>query len=149
MGVTLADLLGMPFADTDAEVEASSQTTIPELFAQGESVFREIESTVIGALIQVPASVIATGGGSVLSQDNVELMKRSGSIVHLSVDVPTADKRLEGDGMQTRPLLSSSTTSQLLEQRQALYLEVSDVTIATVDKDPGTIAQEVATWLDM
>ena len=51
--------------------------------------------------------------------------------------------------MQTRPLLSSSTTSQLLEQRQALYLEVSDVTIATVDKDPGTIAQEVATWLDM
>ena len=48
VGQRLAGAMGVPFVDTDALIEAKTNTSIPLLFkTRGENSFREIEKQVI------------------------------------------------------------------------------------------------------
>ena len=59
--------LGVPFLDSDSEIESAANMTIPEIFARdGEAFFRSKESQIIGRLLDEEKGILSTGGGACL-----------------------------------------------------------------------------------
>ena len=77
VGRRLALRLGLPFFDSDPEIEAAAGETIEEIFAnRGERIFREGERRVIARLLAQPVHVLATGGGAFMDPATRELIAR-------------------------------------------------------------------------
>lgn len=126
IGKVYALLTGRSFLDTDIFVEQSGMP-IPEIFEKyGEEVFRNKETAAIQMLCSMSEKVIATGGGAVKREKNVEHMKQNGIIVYLKRDL----SKLSTDG---RPLSQGGQEriKQLYEQRRNLYENAADVIIET------------------
>ena len=93
----------------------------------------------------MPPSVVACGGGVVLSDANRLTLKRLGALVYLRVTAAETLARVGDDG--TRPLLAGAggalMAGRLLEAREALYLAVADAVVDTVDRTPEEVAEQV------
>ena len=88
VGRRLAAVLGMPFRDADAEVEAAAGRPIAEIFAQyGEAAFRDGERRVIARLLADPPHVMATGGGAFMHPETRQLIKQHAISVWLKADI--------------------------------------------------------------
>lgn len=123
IGKHLASELRMQFVDTDKEIERISGKTIPEIFKKsGEQGFRDIESHVIAEASAKQNTVIATGGGAVLREQNVILLRGNGKVYF--IDRPI-DMLITTDD---RPL--SSNRDDLVKR----YNERYDIYCATADK---------------
>jgi shikimate kinase len=69
VGQAVADLLDVPFADTDAMIEATAGKPIPEIFFDdGEAAFRAMEVDAIASSLTSFAGVLALGGGAILDE---------------------------------------------------------------------------------
>lgn len=126
IGKAYANLTCRSFLDTDIFVEQSGMP-IPEIFEKyGEETFRDKETAAIGMLSSMSEKVIATGGGAVKREKNVELMKQNGVVVYLKRDLD----KLSTEG---RPLSQGGEEKirQLYEERHNLYENAADVIIET------------------
>lgn len=136
---TVGSLLGLPFYDTDAEIERSEGRTIAEIFdADGEDVFRRIETETVKRLSSRTGVTIATGGGVVKSEDNIRTLKQNGVIVFLNrpldlIDTSNADRPLLRDPCKLK---------QLYTERLPLYKRYADIEIIN-DKTPRQCAKEI------
>lgn len=83
VGRALAELLDRPFVDTDVLVEQRSGRSIPELFAEGEPVFRALERRAVLDVLDGPPAVIALGGGAFTQPANAETLLARALVVHL------------------------------------------------------------------
>ena len=142
VGKALAQVLGKPFVDTDEEIVKETGKEISQIFAEvGEEGFREIESEIVRRIgNETCGSVIATGGGAVLRDDNVRALKRTGTLYFLDRALehllPTADRPLA---------LTAEAVKRRYEERYDRYLavcdrqikidEVIDHTVETIRKD--------------
>lgn len=145
VGQALAEVLGLPFADTDALIEATAGKPIPEIFVDdGEAAFRALEVHAVGSALDSFDGVLALGGGAVMNADTRAALVPH-TVVYLSVELPDAVKRVGlGAG---RPLLSvnpRATLKYLLDQRRPLYEQVATHVVATDGRAPDDIAAEVA-----
>jgi 3-dehydroquinate synthetase len=123
VGTKVAELTHRPFVDLDAEIEAR-HGPIPELFEQGEPEFRRLEENVLAAALAGIDSVIALGGGAVLSPLNRERLKARAFTVHLEVDVKDAWERARGSN---RPLARSEEDfRRLYDSRRSVYAETAE-----------------------
>ena len=144
IGRLLAEKLQLPFVDVDARIEAEAGAPITAIFAnEGEADFRSRESRALTAmLMKTDASVIATGGGAVLSEANRCAMRDAGTVVFLQVEPAMQLQRLKGDG--TRPLLATADPAQRLADlqllREPLYREVADLVFDTTHLSPEEAA---------
>ena len=148
VGQAVAALLGVPFADTDALIEATAGKPIPEIFFDdGEPAFRELEVAAIASALASFDGVLAVGGGAILDEGTRTTLAGH-TVVFLSVELSDAVKRVGlGAG---RPLLSvnpRATLKFLMDQRRPLYSSVATHTIATDGRTPEEIADEVAALL--
>ncbi len=143
-GELVAAALGVPFRDTDADIEASAGKPIPEIFFDdGEAAFRTLERAAVAAALASFDGVLALGGGSILTPETRSLL-RGHPVVYLSAELATAAQRV-GLG-QSRPLLAVNPRATLrhqLEQRRPLYEEVASATVATDGRTPDEVAAEV------
>lgn len=144
VGHLLARALGVPFRDTDADIEAAAGRPIPDIFIdEGEEVFRAMERAAVAAALETFGGVLALGGGAILAEETRARL-RGHTVVHLSVEFADAAKRVGlGSG---RPLLTvnpRATLRFLLDQRRPLYQEVATFTVVTDDRMPDEIADEV------
>jgi shikimate kinase/3-dehydroquinate synthase len=122
-GRKVAELTHRPFVDLDAEIEAR-HGPIPELFEQGEPEFRRLEENVLAEALAGVDSVIALGGGAVLSPLNRERLKARAFTVHLEVDVKDAWERARGSN---RPLARSEEEfRRLYDSRRRVYAETAE-----------------------
>ena len=133
VGKKLAQYLNKKFIDIDEEIIKRINMDIKSYFKKyGEESFREIESQVIEEISKENSIVIATGGGSILKENNVRYLKQNGKLFFLDRDV---ENLLTSDD---RPL--SSSLNDLLkryEERYPIYNKVCDVKIngnLSVDK---------------
>ena len=131
--------LGWAFLDSDAMVEASTGSTVPELFAtRGEEAFRAEESRVLAEGLASPGpTVVSAAGGVVLSPDNRALLAGQ-VVVWLRADPATLAARV-GSGTG-RPLLDEDPAGALVALdavRRPLYEEVADVVVDVDDLDPA------------
>lgn len=124
-GVLLADRLGRPFVDLDAEIERAAGTTISEIFAtRGEAHFRDLESAETRRLLSRPPSVVSPGGGWVEREENLAAVRQVARVVYLRVTPREASRRL-GEQVAQRPLLAGGDPegriAALLERRARHY----------------------------
>lgn len=130
IGARLAQALGRTFVDMDAWITQHEGQSIPALFARGEEVFRDAETRACQALGGQAGLVIACGGGAVLREGNVALLKRNGQIYYL--DRPVEQIAADID-YSARPLLKDEGLQKLkaqYEARHAIYENAADVRIA-------------------
>lgn len=143
VGSAAARILGKKFYDTDVIIEEKAACTIPEIFAScGEASFRETEHTVIEELSAVRASVIATGGGSVLREVNRRLLGKNSVVVWLKRELA----ELSVDG---RPLSLSVPAEELYRQRAPIYEELADIVIDNDCESPELTAQKLVEVLKL
>ena len=153
VGPRLAQALGLPWVDTDAEIVRQSGKSIPEIFDQeGEEAFREKESAVLAKVAAGPASVISCGGGIVLRAANRQTMAATGLRIYLQADPATLARRIHSS--RNRPLLSGKSPEETLAaqlgQRAPGY-EESEIQIGVARLKPdevvGAIRQKLpAPW---
>ncbi len=153
VGTAVAAALGVPFRDTDADVEAQAGSTVADLFVtHGEEHFRALEEAAVAAALAGHDGVLALGGGAVLSAATRALLvahgRQGGTVAHLDVDVPTAAKRA---GLsRDRPMLAVNPRAvlrTLLEQRAPLYAEVATVVVPTTGRTPEDVVADVLSAL--
>ncbi|NRB17003.1 MAG: shikimate kinase [Rhodobacteraceae bacterium] len=124
VGRALAARLNVPFLDSDHEIEAAANLTIPEIFARdGVAYFRQKERQVISRLLSEQCGVLSTGGGAFLSGENRGIIKANGVSLWLQADLEVTWNRVKH--RNTRPLLQTQnpreTLSALYEARVPMY----------------------------
>lgn len=102
LGKMLAESIGKRFIDLDEYIVKSTGKTIQELFEQGEEVFRQAESKALYEVSLLRNTVVATGGGCILKDNNIDLMRLSGYTVFVKRDIDNIAKFAD---CSTRPLL--------------------------------------------
>ncbi len=123
LGRELARVMHRPFVDTDEEIEKHFGP-IGELFERGEPEFRRIEEQVVAETLAGRTSVIALGGGAVLSEKTRERLGRTAFVAWVPVDVDTAWSRVGESG---RPLARDREQfGRLYDERAGLYRSVAE-----------------------
>jgi shikimate kinase len=125
IGTKLAERLNREFVDMDREIEKLTGMTISQLFRRyGEVRFRSEEKLMAKKLAGQSDLVIATGGGIVLDQENIQLLRDNGTVVCLVADPEEIFQRVSRK-KGTRPLLKKNLTVNdiiaMLEERKPLY----------------------------
>ncbi|MDD5319116.1 MAG: shikimate kinase AroK [Methylococcales bacterium] len=134
IGRQLAKSLSVPFYDSDKAIEESTGVDIPTIFEfEGEEGFRDREQKMIQQLTQLEGIVLATGGGTILREENRRLLKETGFVVYLQCSVERIQERTRRDTQ--RPLLKTDNPRERIEslfkQRQPLYLSCADLIVDT------------------
>ncbi len=151
VGARLAERLGVPFLDTDAEIEARAGASVAALFAEeGEAGFRARERDVVEACAGRPA-VVALGGGALTQPEVRRQVARVGRSVYLRASARELAARV-GEARE-RPLLQGldadgrrARIEELLRAREAAYEEAS-LTVETDGLDVDAVVDAVARGL--
>ena len=124
VGRALATRLGVEMRDSDAEIVASAQLSIAEIFERyGEPFFREKESAVIARLLEGPPCILSTGGGAWLSEENRRVLTGRAAVLWLKADLDLLWTRVRHK--TTRPLLRTGnpkrTLTEIYNAREPIY----------------------------
>jgi shikimate kinase len=147
IGRRLAMRLGLPFFDSDQEIEAAAGETVEEIFAnRGERVFRDGERRVIARLLAKPVHVLATGGGAFMDPATRAAIARRGVSLWLRADLDVLVQRVSR--RVDRPLLkegdSRAILAELIERRHPVYGE-ADIAVDSGDGSPeSTVNRAIA-----
>ena len=131
VGRRLASGLGLPFIDTDSEIEKRQSCSIAEIFEEsGEEAFRQMETAMLyGLLLSGRECVISLGGGTPVRGANRRVIKELGRVVYLKAPGDVLALRLER-GAEKRPMLKGydlkERIDQLLQEREEDYLLLAD-----------------------
>lgn len=125
----LLDADGFTFVDTDAEVEKKCGCSIRELIAdKGEACFRDLETAVIREVCAVSGRIIATGGGSVLREENVRCLRQNGKLFFLNAE----PSRLQAT--ESRPLSDTEEKlKRLYAERMPIYQKTADAIVPDLE----------------
>ena len=132
VGVCLRRRTSLKLFDTDEIVTSKFGMPISEIFSKhGENKFREAETEALQALVISEPVVIVTGGGIVLREENLDLLKRLGVVVWLEADEEALFKRASRAGK--RPLLQCKNPkkafTKMLRARLPLYTKIADIRV--------------------
>lgn len=142
----LSEVLGYELVEMDEEIVRQQDMAISDIFDEyGENYFRRLETELLKEVAKKKNQIISCGGGAVLQEGNVKIMKSCGTIVLLTAEPETIYDRVKGD--LSRPLLSGNMSiayiCELMEERQLRYEEAADLTVATDGRDIHTIVEKI------
>jgi shikimate kinase len=151
VGRQLADNYHKDFIDSDHEIQRRTGVDIPTIFEfEGETGFRQRESTVIDELTSREDIVLATGGGAVTGKQNRRLLAARGVVIYLHCSVRQQFDRTHRD--KNRPLLSTSDPmsklSDLMAERDPLYREIADIIVSTEGRNTQSVVQDIRRLLE-
>ena len=133
----LAEMTGAEQVEMDQEIVNGEQ--------KGEPYFRSLETELIRSFSDRDPAVISCGGGAVLKEENVRLMKKCGKIVLLTATPETIYGRVKDS--TERPVLNGnmnlSYIEDLMEKRRPKYEAAADITVATDGKTAEEICGEI------
>ncbi|WP_082989411.1 shikimate kinase [Christensenella intestinihominis] len=138
VGRSLAHKLFLPFIDLDSRIEKEQGKAINDIFAEGgEVLFRELETAaLINAARNATDSVISCGGGIILSDENVNVMRETGKIVWIYRDIERIISTID---TKKRPLLSEGAerVRGIFESRKERYEDSCHIRISNHDTIDG------------
>lgn len=146
----VAAWLNIDHVDLDQYIEEKEGKTIAVIFESlGEVIFRSLETQYLLEIISLyPDAIVATGGGTPCSQQNMITMKTTGKTVYLKTGTDILYQRISAEGSH-RPLLGGLTDEKLqkkldtlLEEREEYYLQ-SDLTVEMAGTDDQTIINKI------
>ncbi|MGN6733766.1 MAG: shikimate kinase [Candidatus Binatia bacterium] len=140
IGRTLAKKLRRRFVDLDRVIERAEGRKVREIFEhKGEAYFRQLEKQALAEVLEKNNQIIATGGGVILDDQNLQILREKALLIGLSAEMDVLLARA-GDATK-RPLLQGSnrreTIEDLLRQRAARYAQahvIIDTSNLTVDQ---------------
>lgn len=144
IGRRLATRLGLPFRDSDAEIEAAAGKSVADIFSSdGEAAFRALEREVVARLLAGPPIVLATGGGAFMDPETRAVIKRNAVSIWLRATLGVLLSRVRG--RTHRPLLNQGDPAEILArlsaQRSPVYAE-ADIIIDSTE-DPPDMTTEI------
>jgi shikimate kinase len=150
VGRRLARRLGLPFVDSDSEIEEAAGASAADVFERfGESDFRDGERRLVARLIDGEKRVIATGGGAFVDPATRALLNERAITIWL--DAPVAVLAERTGRRDTRPLLRggdrAATLARLAEARRSDYAE-AQIHITSGDGAHGDIVNRILAALD-
>lgn len=145
IGRLTAQALGVPFVDSDHEIERVSRMTVSDLFATyGEEEFRALEARVLKRLLRSGPRVVSTGGGAYINERSRRHIKKGGLTIWLNAELDVLWERV--NKRDTRPLLKTENPKQTLENlmraRYPIYAE-ADLTVLSRDVKKEAMVEEV------
>lgn len=150
VGKLLAEKTGMKFVDTDELIVQKAGKSIKQIFAdEGELFFRDLESEVIEEVSLQENTIISTGGGAVLRDENTENLQKNGILFYLYAPAEELYERIKND--KERPLINTSNPVETLKKIQAsreMFYERADYKIHTSGKTLETTVKETITLLE-
>lgn len=124
IGKRLAKELRMSYLDTDELIEKREKDSISAIFRKrGEEYFRGLETKVVKEVALLDNYVISSGGGVVLREENITVLKKNAFIICLLASPQVIFGRTKGN--ENRPLLEVNNQKkrigELLELRKPYY----------------------------
>jgi shikimate kinase len=153
VGKQLARQIGVPFVDSDHEIEARIEGSIKQFFEQhGEDAFRDLETEVIADIVARPGEfVLATGGGAVLRERNREILHAGATVIYLRSTPEDLYRRLRHD--TTRPLLQVADPlarlRELHRQRDPLYRRCAHYVLESARPSVHSLVNMALTQLEL
>ena len=152
VGKRLAKKLDREYIDLDRKIEKEAGWTIPQIFAaEGEAGFREREGRALREVIELKNHVISTGGGVMLREENIPLLKKSGKLICLTAR-PDVILQRTLTTLSSRPLLVGHEPRERVEQLlklRAPFYALADWTIDTSNKNVEQVTEEILCKLEM
>ena len=147
IGRRAAHRIGRKFLDFDREIERREGVTVAELFAtRGEQYFRELELELTRELSVTGGMVLSPGGGWIMNDGAVELLRPPGRMIYLKVTPEVALKRM-GRRSERRPLLARpdplGELRRLLAIREPRY-STADFVVSVEAYRPQQVIETVA-----
>ena len=142
IGNLLSSYLNCSFIDTDQLIEKQQNLSIDEIFEKkGESLFREFERDILSVLPQ-QNTVISTGGGLPVFNENWIKLNELGSTIYLKANETSIVQRVSTQ--LNRPLFSynQGDISSLIAKRDVYYNKASHV-VNTNDKSPEEVMNNI------
>ena len=151
IGRTLAKKLRRRFVDLDRVIERAEGSKVREIFEhKGEAYFRQLEKQALADVLEENNQVIATGGGVILDDQNLQILREKALLIGLSAEMDVLLARA-GDATK-RPLLQGSNRREkieiLLRQRAARYAQ-AHVTIDTSNLTVDQVVKKIMGMLDV
>ncbi|MEU8246067.1 shikimate kinase [Nonomuraea sp. NPDC048916] len=148
LGRLLAERLGVPFRDTDTDVEVVAGKPVSDIFVEdGEAHFRELELGALRRALAEHDGVLSVGGGAVLREEAQELLTGR-PVVYLQVGLSDAVQRV---GLASaRPLLvlnPRSRLKKLMEERRPIYERLATITVVTDKREVEELVEEIVEGL--
>lgn len=154
VGKLLASNFKLPFWDTDFMIEQEMGISIKDIITnEGWEFFRDRENRVFRKLKSLGNGIVATGGGSVLLPENVELMKEMGKVIWMITSVPDLIERINLDPRtkSSRPQFTEKNiveeTVEMLKFRIPLYKNAADFHCDTTGKSIQESVDEICAKL--
>lgn len=124
-GKALCKYIDKTVVDTDAVIVERSGMSIKEMFARhGEAYFRQWEHDVIEEFSKQNGLIIATGGGAIKNEENIQNLKQNGVVMFIDRDLEhllvTDDRPLSKD---------TNAVAKLYEERYPLYTKYGDLRV--------------------
>ena len=150
VGRELSRRTGWPRHDTDEMIREQFGISIPDIFARhGEPAFREAETALLKTLQRGLAGIVVSGGGVILREENVRLLRGMGRIIWLDADEEVLWQRASRHS--TRPLLQTpdprARFAELLRTRLPLYQTAADYRINTSSSSIAEVTDEIIALL--
>lgn len=150
VGRKLAQELGMNYRDSDELIEKREKTSISDIFREkGEPYFRDLETEVVKTLANHDNFVIATGGGVVLREENVKMLKELGPLILLWAEPKVVWERVKKE--THRPLLNvpdpKAEIKKILDYRTPIYHKVADFKVDTSNLTVEEAVRKIREWL--
>lgn len=150
VGRKLAENLNCSFYDIDEKIIETEGSSINDIFSEkGEEYFRVVETRVLNNILNNPPSIIATGGGIILSPTNREIITTQ-HVVLLEASTDEIYRRIANS--TERPLIKGSIKDKietLLMERAELYKSLADTPIITDNKSVEQITEEIIASLHL
>lgn len=145
IGWELSRRLALTFIDTDRVIERVSCMRITDIFeVYGEETFRSYETEVVRRCLALDEVVVSTGGGTVVREENRNLLKSRGPVVVLTASAETIYKRTR---RHRRPMLEVGDPTErirtLLAARADAYDDVASFTVSTDGRDSSDVVEEI------
>ena len=151
IGRTLAKKLRRRFVDLDRVIERAEGSKVREIFEhKGEAYFRQLEKQALAEVLEKNNQIIATGGGVILDDQNLQILREKALLIGLSAEMDVLLARA-GDATK-RPLLQGSNRREkieiLLRQRAARYAQ-AHVTIDTSNLTVDQVVKKIMGMLEV
>ena len=142
----LANKYGLSKIDLDAYIEQKEHTSLADLYSSTpEEVIRGKETKYLRKVINKDYRVISLGGGVVLKEENMDLIREKGIVILLTARPDTIASRIKND--RSRSLIGENMDldyiANLMSQREQDFQNVADLTISTDDKTIEDICKEI------
>lgn len=138
IGKKLSRMMKFDFIDTDHLIEDKTGVDISTIFEhEGETGFRKRENKILESISNIENTIVGTGGGIILSEENRLIIKNMGFIVYLTASIKELVSRTEQD--KNRPLIKNGDAEikiiEILKEREKYYKNTSNIKLSTDNYD--------------